>query len=76
MLQYIEDSREENATDKGVERLSAMVETVKRDKEVGEKYMRLEIHDLDVRNAALKEDRESGSGRWSMCRKFGKKNDR
>ena len=60
MLKYIEDSREENVTDEALEILSRMVETVKRDREVGAKYMRMELHDLDVRNAARKEALEEG----------------
>lgn len=60
LLRYMEDSREENATDEVLEILSRMVETVKRDREVGAKYMRMELHDLDVRNAARKEALEEG----------------
>ena len=60
MLKYMEDSREENATDEVLQILSRMVETVKRDREVGAKYMRMELHDLDVRNAARKEALEEG----------------
>ena len=60
LLQYMEDSREENATDEVLRILSRMVETVKRDREVGAKYMRMELHDLDVKNAARKEALEEG----------------
>ena len=60
MLRYLVDSREENAKDEDLRRLSQMLKNVKANKRVGEQYMHTWMREQHIREEAKQEGMEEG----------------
>ena len=60
MLRYLVDSREENAKDEDLKRLSQMLKNVKANKRVGEQYMHTWMREQHIREEAKQEGMEEG----------------
>ena len=58
MLRYLVDSREENAKDEDLKRLSQMLKNVKANKRVGEQYMHTWMREQHIREEAKQEGAE------------------
>ncbi len=58
MLRYLVDSREENAKDEDLKRLSQMLKNVKANKRVGEQYMHTWMREQHIREEAKQEGME------------------
>ena len=58
MLRYLVDSREENAKDEDLKRLSQMLKNVKANKRVGEQYMHTWMREQHIREEARQEGME------------------
>ena len=61
MLRYLVDSREENAKDEDLKRLSQMLKNVKANKRVGEQYMHTWMREQHIREEAKQEGMEEGA---------------
>ena len=60
MLRYLVDSREVNAKDEDLKRLSQMLKNVKANKRVGEQYMHTWMREQHIREEAKQEGMEEG----------------
>ena len=60
MLRYIENSREENASNLSLKRMSDMVGKTKRDKEVGARFAMWWDYEADMKRSAREEGRREG----------------
>ena len=60
MLRYLVDSREENAKDEDLKRLSQMLKNVKANKRVGEQYMHTWMREQHIREEARREGIQEG----------------